>query len=71
MNKSVLRRTRRWQSDCYVVEGSIVGNVMEDAFGRGWWAYACVLDWQDKSLGLHATESKAHHAVEQWYKEHA
>jgi hypothetical protein len=67
--KKTTRTPRRWTHDSYVLDGSIVGCVTKDAFGRGWWAYGCMTDWQDADLGLHDSESKARHAVEQWVKD--
>ena len=69
--KSITRTPRRWREGLYIVGGSVVGTVNEDAFGRGYWARGCMSDWQDTDLGLHQRESAARHAVEQWVKDNA
>jgi hypothetical protein len=61
---------KRWDANAYVVDGSVVGTVMEDPFRRGWWAYGCLEDWEDTKLGLHDEESQARKRVEQWVTAH-
>lgn len=76
--RSIMKRTtrvpnfrRRWYSRAYIVDGSVVGTVNKDTFERDkWWAYGCNKEGQDVNLGLHDSESKAHHTVEQWVKDY-
>ena len=65
------RKTRSgfWMGDTYILDHSVVACVSEDAFGRGFWAYGCDLDWQDSPLGMHPTRSKAERAAQAWVKE--
>lgn len=69
VRKRITRTPRRWSNGTYIVDNTIVGTVMEDAFNRGWWAHGCLDDWQDVALHLHDSESKARHSVEQWVKD--
>ena len=61
----------RWMHDQYVLDNSVVGTVDQDSFGRGWWAYGCLDDWQDVKLGLHDKETQARKEVERWVRENA
>jgi hypothetical protein len=56
----------RWIRGTYVVGGAVVGTVTEDAFGRGWWAHICEIEWEDVKLGKYPSQEKAESAVESW-----
>jgi len=65
------RPRKRWDGDLYVLDNTVVGSVSIDSFGRGWWAYGALEDWEDTPLGMHSTETKARKAVVDWVRENS
>lgn len=59
----------RWMHDQLVIDNTVIGCVEEDAFGRGWWAYGCMEDWQDTPLGMQRTQAQARKRVKEWAEE--
>lgn len=59
----------RWMAGAFVMDGAVVGTVLEGASGD-WFAHGCLKEWEDVKLGSHDTEEEAKRAVEDWVEEH-
>jgi hypothetical protein len=71
MPKAEAQFKLHWRHDLLVLDGAIVGSVAQDSFGRGWWAYGMLEDWEDSTLGLHQTQEEAKQEVELWVRANA
>jgi hypothetical protein len=64
----MMQKIGRWTSNSLILQGSVVGVVLETASG-GWEAAGCMADWMDVPLGIHRDRDDAKDAVERWVEE--